>query len=78
MAYELWDLTSRNVTGFFDGEAAALAAVREVVVRHGRPYAEAFALVREDRRGRSTTVARGGDLVDRVIAAAPRTEQISA
>lgn len=68
MTYELWDLTSRNVTGFFGTEAEALAAVRAAAARHGRAYAEAFALVREDRRGRSTTVALGPTLVDRALA----------
>jgi hypothetical protein len=70
MRFELWDLTTRNVTGFFPTEAAALAAVRAAIQEHGRVYAEAFALIREDTRGRSRTIARGSDLIDRALRAA--------
>ena len=68
MSYELWDLVSRNATGFFDTEAEALRAVRSAAELHGRAYAESFALVREDERGRSRTIARGTQLVDRAYA----------
>lgn len=73
MRYELWDLTTRNVTSFFPTEAEALAAVRAAVERHGRAYAEAFALIREDARGRSKTIARGTELIERAfrVARAP-------
>jgi hypothetical protein len=78
MRFELWDLTTRNVTGFFDTEAEALAAVRSAVRAHSRAYAEAFALIREDARGRSTTIARGAELVERALAAEPGQHRISA
>jgi hypothetical protein len=68
MTYELWDLTTRNLTGFFATEGDALQAVRTAVEERGRSYAEAFALVREDARGRSTTIARGMELVERALA----------
>jgi hypothetical protein len=67
MRFELWDLTTRNVTGFFSTEADALAAVRAAIERHDRAYAEAFALIREDARGRSKTIARGSDLIERAL-----------
>jgi hypothetical protein len=78
MRFELWDLTTRNVAGFFDTEAEALAAVRAAFQSHGRGYAEAFALVREDARGRSKTIARGAELVERAVSAAPGRGRISA
>lgn len=78
MTFELWDQTKRNVTGFFDSEADALAAVRAAVDAHGRAYAEAFALVREDARGRSKTIARGAELVERAQAHAPRRDRLCA
>jgi hypothetical protein len=68
MTYELWDLTTRNLTGFFATEDEALQAVRAAVEQHGRSYAEEFALVQEDAHGRSTTVARGIELVERALA----------
>ncbi len=35
------------------------------IEQHDRVYAEAFALIREDARGRSKTIARGPDLIER-------------
>lgn len=70
MTFELWDLTTRNITGFFESKEAALAAVRTAVKEHGREYAEPLLLVSEDSRGRSRTVAEGGELVDLAFRAA--------
>ena len=78
MKYELWDLTSRNVAGFFETEADALDAVRAAGHTHGAAYAECFALIREDARGRSKTIARGTELVKRALAAARDRNRISA
>jgi hypothetical protein len=64
MAYELWDTESRNLAAVYDSEAEALAAVRDAVDRHGRGYAASFALVHEDKRGHSKTVAMGVDLIE--------------
>ena len=77
MTFELWDLTTRNLAGFFETEAEALAATRAAVQTHGRDYAEAFALIREDSRGRSTTIARGADLVERALAAVSGSSRMS-
>lgn len=70
MRYELWDLTTRNMTGGFVSEAAALEAIR-AAARHGEAYVEAFSLIGEDSRRRSTTVARGTELVQRAFGKPP-------
>jgi hypothetical protein len=69
MKYELWDLTTRNITDLFQTEGEAWRAVRATIELRGRSYAEAFALVREDARGQSTTTVRGIELVERALAA---------
>jgi hypothetical protein len=71
MTYELWSKASRSIVGGFDSEAEALAAVRDALARHGRAYAEEFAVVREDQRGRSKLIAEGTELVERAVAASP-------
>lgn len=68
--FEMWDKDSRSVVGAFATEAEALAAVRAALERHGRPYAETFAVIREDARGESTLLGEGGELVDRACRAA--------
>jgi hypothetical protein len=78
MTYELWSKASRSVVGAFDSEAEALAAVREALAHHGRGYAEELAVVREDRRGRSSLLAEGTQLVDRAVTAASRPQQLTA
>lgn len=77
MTFELWDMTSRNVSGFFDTKASALAAVRAAVDDHGRPYAEAFALVSEDTRGRSRLIAEGPHIVDLALRSERQREPAS-
>jgi len=51
--------------GDFESEEAALEAVREAIADHGQEYAATLALVREDTRGRSQTLAIGLGLVER-------------
>jgi len=75
VTYELWSKASRSIVGAFDSEAEALAAVREALARHGRAYAEELAVIREDRRGRSTLLAEGAQLVDRAAAAVSQPPQ---
>ena len=65
MAFELWEVGRRNLAAVYDTEAEALAAIRDAVDRHGRQYAESFALVHEDKKGNSKTVAMGVDLIER-------------
>lgn len=64
MGFELWDLPSRNVAGYFQTKVEALAAVRAAVKAHGRAYAEEFLLLSEDTRGRTRVIAEGAELVD--------------
>lgn len=78
MTFELWSNASRSIVGAFDTESTALAAVREAIQTHGRTYAEGLALIREDRRGRSTLIAEGSMLGDRALAVAARPDRISA
>lgn len=70
MIFELWDTVTRNMIGDYDSEEAALTAVREAVTDHGQEYAVTLALVREDSRGRMTTLATGLALVERAQALA--------
>ena len=71
--YELWDLTTRNVSGFFDTKAGALKAVRNAARTHGRTYAEAFSLLHEDARGRCREISSGEDLIELAFQAAEST-----
>ena len=62
--YELWDKDSRSIVGAFASEAEALAAVRDALDSHGQAYAETFAVIREDARGRSRLLGEGAALVE--------------
>jgi hypothetical protein len=62
--FELWDKESRSIVGSFSSEAEVLAAVREALACHGSAYAETFAVIREDARGRSKLLGEGSDLVE--------------
>jgi hypothetical protein len=70
MAYELWNMRTGNALGDFLSEAEALAAVRKLVERHGRSYAEKLLLGHEDAHGRSRPIAQGQELASRALAAA--------
>lgn len=65
MIYEVWNTRSRNLVASFDGEAPALAFVRDALRDHGPEYVARLALAGEDRFGRSETVAIGDDLAGR-------------
>lgn len=67
--YELWDAASGNLTEEFPTRAAALAAVREAVERHGRGYAEAYGVICVGPDGRSRLLAQGAELVDLALRA---------
>jgi hypothetical protein len=69
--YALWDLETGNLVQEFSTELDALAAIRAAIVRYGRPYAETFIVLREDRYGRSRLIAKGAGLVDLAL----RTER---
>ena len=65
MTYELWETRSGNLMGFYDSESEALGVVRRGVEARGVDSVLSVALVREDRRGRSRTIAMGADLAQR-------------
>jgi hypothetical protein len=67
MAFELWEIDSRNLAAVGDTEAEALATLHDAVDYHGRHHAESFALVYEDRGGNPKTIAIGADLVERAL-----------
>jgi hypothetical protein len=71
MFYALWDLETGNLVQEFPTELDVLDAIRAAIVRYGRPYAETFAVLREDRYGRSRLIAEGAGLVDLAL----RTER---
>jgi hypothetical protein len=71
MTYQLWETTSRNLAAVYDTEGAALATIREAIATNGRDYAARFALIAEDRRGRTQTLAMGITLVDRALVGVP-------
>lgn len=65
MIYELWDVESGNLVSAYETEVDALATVREMIDLHGRSYAEALALVRDDDQADVETLAIGAALVAR-------------
>ena len=68
MAFELWDIESRNIVGDYATEAEALAVVRDLVHRDGPRPVESLLLAFEDDIGRTTPVASGTELVERAVA----------
>ena len=63
MAYQLWELDSRNCIAEFASREDALAAVREMVRARGEPAAASLLLVQENADGDLSKVASGGSLV---------------
>lgn len=68
MTYELWNMRTGNAIAEFGTETEALAAVREVIARHGRAYVDAL-LLGSTSSGRSRPVAQGQVLAERALAA---------
>jgi len=64
MAFELWETESRNLAGVYDTEAAAFAAIREVISLRGRDAVRTFALVRGKPGGNVESIASGTALMD--------------
>lgn len=62
MTYEIWETDSGNVVGGYDTEADALAVVCDTIAVYGEGAVTSWLLLREDRRGASTSVAQGVDL----------------
>lgn len=68
MAYELWEMASRNAIAGFPTEDEALAAVREEIAAGGRGAVDTWFLGYEDARGRSKALAQGAQLAERALA----------
>jgi hypothetical protein len=66
--FELWDLASRNVFGYFETKDEALQAVRQTLERYGSEQATGFLLVSENAKGVSRAIADGKRLVDLAFA----------
>ena len=67
MTVELWNDRTGNLIDDFASEAAALAAVHEVIKRDGRTAVRFWALDRYD----GGPMLRGKALIDRALAAVP-------
>lgn len=63
MASEAWNTRTGNRVGSFGTQDEALAFVARAAQEHGAGYVRRLALVAEDDRGRSRTLATGADLV---------------
>ncbi|MBI2761791.1 MAG: hypothetical protein HYX51_10245 [Chloroflexi bacterium] len=63
MTYEVWDTDTANLVGSYSTEDAALKLVRDTVAASGETRVLTWALAREDRRGKTTTLAVGHDLI---------------
>jgi hypothetical protein len=68
MTFQLWEAESANLVGSYPTQEAALTIVREAVRSHGRDLVRSLVLVREDARGRLTTVAEGDGLIELAVA----------
>lgn len=64
MTFQLWEAKSANLVGSYPTREAALTIVRDAVRSHGRDAVASLVLVREDARGRLTTVSEGDGLVE--------------
>ncbi len=72
MEYQLWDVESGNQVASFDSESGGLDAVNRLLGSHGREYVECLALARVAKRGTTSTIAAGADLVARAAEAKRR------
>jgi hypothetical protein len=65
MAHELWENRTLDLIDSFDDEAAALAAVRAVILRDGPLAVQSWAL---DRVDAEVPPLQGRALIDRALA----------
>lgn len=61
--YELMDLDTANVVGFYDTKEAALAIVRSAYENYGLEGVESLALSEEPEEGEKGLFAEGADLL---------------
>ena len=71
MHYELWHMPSGNLVNTFESQRDALDFVRLTYEQQGRERAEELALGTEDRRGGSTQIAIGSELLARALGEVP-------
>lgn len=65
MFYELMDVESANMVGWYDTEEDALAVVRSALDRFGPDSVMSLALATSDEDGNGELVASGADLIQR-------------
>src|SRR5438132_1711635 len=71
MAYELVELTTGNMIGYYDTERAALRDVADAVARYGEGAVTTLALGYDAQRGAGGVIAQGAALIARALAAFP-------
>lgn len=62
--YEIWDVETANIVGFFATEDEALGTVGALLKSFGRAYADELTLSRRDGDGPSRIVATGDRLAE--------------
>src|SRR6266542_3179006 len=68
MAYQLWELDSRNCVAEFRSRREALEAVRGMTAQDGASAADSLLLVCERRDGDLEKIASGADLAQLAVA----------
>jgi hypothetical protein len=63
MAFQLWELESRNCVAEFASQGEALGAVRAMTLEHGEDAAASLLLVHEARDGTLKKIAAGEALL---------------
>ena len=65
MRYELWELSTGNLVGAYETEAAALHVVAETIRQYGSVAVKTLAL--DDADGDGLPIAAGDDLAQRAM-----------
>jgi hypothetical protein len=71
VAYELWSTAPGNLLATYETQDAALAAVRALVASQGEAAGRELALLFENRRGQSRTIAVGDGLLSLARTSSP-------
>src|SRR5688572_28150372 len=69
MPYELIELSTGNMVGYYDSEEAALRVVADTIRRHGREAVATMAMGFDAQDGRGYAIAEGDALAERAHAA---------
>lgn len=70
-SYDLWDISTGNLVGTFDTEAAALSLVRDTVANYGRRYVSPWALQATGEHGIIGVMAQGAALAKLAMQSVP-------